>query len=827
MKKHKINILITIFIVVILIISPCISNAAENDKTEDNDKHFYTLEELIFGKIPILDVNIFNTSDIEENSIAMTIRNAVATWYISARNISTVILAFVIVYIGIRLAISTVASDKANYKQMLINWITALIIIYFIHFVMIIVLNLNDTLVSMLSEVDRTSELPIYETIITRTKDLRWSVGIPAAIMYWVLVIYFLMFLWVYLKRLFTVLILIIVAPFVGTKYAIDSAGKGKKSKIFLTWLYEFTMNVLLQSVHALLYVVLMNVAIELALTSIFGIILALIFINFILKADKIFMNIFNFGRSKLVRDIAEPMQNPREQFATALFLGGTALDFAGGVKNIAVGGARQLGRIGKNSYIKYVDEDTRKKITKTKDKALDKIDSTLNSAYKKVTKKDSNYLVLAMMSRKKDSTGVAAKKQLRKAKANIKAKFTAPFKFIKQAGGGILMVGVGIPMTVVNPGVGTGMVLGGVSGIWSMGSPTDKKGNKYEGAEYAAQKFTLGAYGTNKELSKDTKKVGQAVDYLKKARLKESEIEKLFQERFSKSSDEAIEKYKKEISFYITYADKDNINMILREGLAGKGILNIDDGNISSVIEDMADYMFKELGIEEQYSSEQAYRIKKAMIEKTKKLYEERKSEAEVKLFGSLDMSEAFSDAIKEEGISKEFDYDYMQGTMRKTLEDNNISEITIDNLEETVNRYTTSVVNEMQMDKKAYKGFADDLIKETNEKAKRIINERKEKIKSLKDMANSKNTDESDVAKKIINENRFFSEKEITDMVDKVIFSRSKDLNINFGYGELTEKIEELHEINKQAEDDVKAPVVKENHFINSLNKNNSDNK
>ena len=92
---------------------------------------------------------------------------------------------------------------------------------------------------------------------------------------------------------------------------------------------------------------------------------------------------------------------------------------------------------------------------------------------------------------------------------------------------------------------------------------------------------------------------------------------------------------------------------------------------------------------------------------------------------------------------------------------------------------------------------------------------------------MANSKNTDESDVAKKIINENRFFSEKEITDMVDKVIFSRSKDLNINFGYGELTEKIEELHEINKQAEDDVKAPVVKENHFINSLNKNNSDNK
>ena len=195
-KKH-IKILIALLSSMIIIISPCASRAVEqedgggssttveegeesSDKTQDkteeksDDKEdnstedeikMYTIEEIIFNKIPVLNVNVFNTSDTKEDSIAMRIRTTVATWYVSIRNISIVLLAFVLVYIGIRMSMATVASDRANYKKMLINWISAVLIVFFIHFIMIAVFYINDTLISMLDKSNKTSDLPIYETI--------------------------------------------------------------------------------------------------------------------------------------------------------------------------------------------------------------------------------------------------------------------------------------------------------------------------------------------------------------------------------------------------------------------------------------------------------------------------------------------------------------------------------------------------------------------------------------------------------------------------------------------------------------------------------------
>ena len=56
--------------------------------------------------------------------------------------------------------------------------------------------------------------------------------------------------------------------------------------------MFDFALNVLLQSVHAILYTVLMKMAFQLALTDIPGFVLALCMMNFIFKAEKIFMRI-------------------------------------------------------------------------------------------------------------------------------------------------------------------------------------------------------------------------------------------------------------------------------------------------------------------------------------------------------------------------------------------------------------------------------------------------------------------------------------------------------------------------------------------------------
>ena len=242
MVKSKNKLFITLLLLLVIIITPNISRAddegeiaaVEEEIAVDEEFKFFTIEELIYNKIPALNVNVFDNTDVGANSITMKIRESIATWYIAFRNIATVCLGFTIVYIGLRLAISTVASDKANYKKMLINWITAILIVYFIHIVMIFVLNVNDALLKILYPSNLSTD-EIYLTIRTRLNDLRFIAWLPALIIYTVLFIYSWMFLWVYIKRYFTVLILIILAPLVGVKYAIDSAGKGQRSKILST----------------------------------------------------------------------------------------------------------------------------------------------------------------------------------------------------------------------------------------------------------------------------------------------------------------------------------------------------------------------------------------------------------------------------------------------------------------------------------------------------------------------------------------------------------------------------------------------------------------
>ena len=68
-----------------------------------------------------------------------------------------------------------------------------------------------------------------------------------------------------------------------GAKFAFDKIQKGRTTSLS-NWMFDYALNVLLQSVHALIYLIYMTTAFKLAATSIPGFVLALVMINFILK---------------------------------------------------------------------------------------------------------------------------------------------------------------------------------------------------------------------------------------------------------------------------------------------------------------------------------------------------------------------------------------------------------------------------------------------------------------------------------------------------------------------------------------------------------------
>lgn len=96
------------------------------------------------------DVKGYKTS---KDDSADLLRDTVSRWYVAIRNICIVAMLSVLIYIGIRMMLTSIASDKAKYKQMLKDWIVGLCLLFVMHYIMAF----SVTLVQKFTEVISTS----------------------------------------------------------------------------------------------------------------------------------------------------------------------------------------------------------------------------------------------------------------------------------------------------------------------------------------------------------------------------------------------------------------------------------------------------------------------------------------------------------------------------------------------------------------------------------------------------------------------------------------------------------------------------------------------
>lgn len=269
---------------------------------EGDDK--LTIDKIIFNKVPLLDVNVFSDTaggyKLKDDSSLQIIRDSVASWYYIIRNITIAVMLVILIYVGIRMAITTVASEKAEYKRMIVSWLVGFLIIFLIQYFLILVLNINSSILGwiMKSQNSLGFEDGIYETVRRKAYEIKFSSGMSGTILYIILIILMIKFLYVYLKRFLAVCILIVMAPMMGASYAISKVRTGK-SKAFTRWMKDYTLLVLIQSVHALIYTIFLTVVLKITNESLAGIVLALIVMNFMLKAANIFTSIFGMVGDK------------------------------------------------------------------------------------------------------------------------------------------------------------------------------------------------------------------------------------------------------------------------------------------------------------------------------------------------------------------------------------------------------------------------------------------------------------------------------------------------------------------------------------------------
>ena len=231
-------------------------------------------------------------------------------WYYSLRNLAAVILLGILIYVGIRMAISTVASDEAKYKKMFKDWVVSFIMLFLMHYLMVITIEVNKLLVTILynsMQNKGSGQWDSYMTILTGDV-FHWSftVGTGALIIYIIMIGVTLLYLVTYIKRMLTIAFLIIISPLITITYSIDKM-RDNRSQALDTWMKEFMYNVLIQPFHCIIYLVFIQTALQLMSDSrsMASSVLAVIMILFMHKAEDIVKQIFNFQSASLGKAVA------------------------------------------------------------------------------------------------------------------------------------------------------------------------------------------------------------------------------------------------------------------------------------------------------------------------------------------------------------------------------------------------------------------------------------------------------------------------------------------------------------------------------------------
>lgn len=115
-------------------------------------------DKVIFNTIPILDVNFINP---DSNSLLSTtgtlgIGEVVRNVYFTGLTIALGFLGIIIAILAIKLAISTIGSEKAKYKEAIVKWLTSLVLLFGMHFVIAFLFFLNENLVEVASQMLET-----------------------------------------------------------------------------------------------------------------------------------------------------------------------------------------------------------------------------------------------------------------------------------------------------------------------------------------------------------------------------------------------------------------------------------------------------------------------------------------------------------------------------------------------------------------------------------------------------------------------------------------------------------------------------------------------
>ena len=264
---------------------------------------------IVIGLVVIATMLFLTTSSYAATGTAQSLgtlmRQTVSSWYRFIVRLSLSIFAIVYLITIVKLLSDRIPDRMATLKRSIFKFLFMFLLITFLHFIMILILQFNQAGVNIakrlgasLSGINgETDEYDLYETALSKAYEISAVPGFVGLLMYLLLVFYTYKFVLVYAKRYINIIVLMLIAPIMFTVSATKDIIMGIKDNSVKKWFKEYIFNVIVQTLHAIFYATLIGFTLKLSVDNdnLLGGLLALILFGFIFKIDGLFRKIFNF----------------------------------------------------------------------------------------------------------------------------------------------------------------------------------------------------------------------------------------------------------------------------------------------------------------------------------------------------------------------------------------------------------------------------------------------------------------------------------------------------------------------------------------------------
>lgn len=147
-------------------------------KTLTGDNIFPWADRIIFNGIGFLDINFLNPASnslFVSDGTTSILGKVVLNVYTTIFSLAVLFLGVAVGIMAIRLAISSIAAEKAKYKQAIVNWATCIVMLFLMHYILAFVFWINEQLVQVASGI-------FIDSIPENLKNIDYSVALNSVL---------------------------------------------------------------------------------------------------------------------------------------------------------------------------------------------------------------------------------------------------------------------------------------------------------------------------------------------------------------------------------------------------------------------------------------------------------------------------------------------------------------------------------------------------------------------------------------------------------------------------------------------------------------------